>query len=201
MNCDVQWVREREWPVDGATSLGWRRGTSRSVTTFRRCHAWTKSPSSSFAKGGPVMLNENSTPESTADRFEFASAMSDSYHSSRRREFGPQGPPNQEALATIFPGIADYAFLSDCENTCLVAPTGSIEWLCLPRPHDASVFGTILDRAAGSFRLAPIDSAVPAHRQYVPGTMVLATTWQTRSGWLIVTDFMAIGPWYRTGER
>jgi alpha,alpha-trehalase len=111
------------------------------------------------------------------------------------------GPPNQEALANIFPVIADYAFLSDCENTCLVAPTGSIEWLCLPKPHDASVFGTILDRSAGSFRLAPVDSAVPAHRQYVPGTMVLATTWQTRGGWLIVNDFMAVGPWYRSGER
>ncbi len=65
--------------------------------------------------------------------------------------------------------------------------------MCIPKPHDPSVFGTILDRSAGSFRLAPVDSAVPAHRQYVPGTMVLATTWQTRSGWLIVNDFLAIG--------
>jgi alpha,alpha-trehalase len=31
--------------------------------------------------------------------------------------------------------------------------------------------------------------------------MVLATTWQTRSGWLIVNDFLAVAPWYRTGER
>ncbi|HUX03960.1 MAG TPA: glycoside hydrolase family 15 protein [Acidimicrobiales bacterium] len=109
--------------------------------------------------------------------------------------------PNQEALETIFPPIADYAFLSDCENSVLVAPTGSIEWFCLPKPHDPSVFGTILDRSAGSFRLAPVDSAVPAHRQYVPGTMVLATTWQTRSGWLVINDFLAVGPWYRTSER
>ena len=111
------------------------------------------------------------------------------------------GPPNQEALETIFPPIADYAFISDCENSALVAPTGAIEWLCLPKPHDPSIFGTILDRSAGSFRLAPIDNAVPAHRQYVPGTMVLATTWQTRTGWLVVNDFLAIGPWYRTNER
>jgi GH15 family glucan-1,4-alpha-glucosidase len=123
------------------------------------------------------------------------------FDTSRLGEAGLLAPPNQEALATIFPPIADYAFLSDCENSCLVAPTGAIEWLCLPRPHDPSIFGTILDRAAGSFRLAPVDSAVPAHRQYVPGTMVLATTWQTRSGWLIVNDFMAVGPWYRTGDR
>jgi GH15 family glucan-1,4-alpha-glucosidase len=111
------------------------------------------------------------------------------------------GPPDDDDLERIFPQIADYAFLSDCENSCLVAPTGSIEWLCIPRPHDPSVFGTILDRAAGSFRFAPADNAVPAHRQYVPGTMVLATTWQTRSGWLTVTDFLAIGPWYRNGSR
>jgi len=111
------------------------------------------------------------------------------------------GPPNQEALDAIFPPIADYAFLSDCENSCLVAPTGAVEWLCLPRPHDPSVFGTILDRAAGSFRLAPVDSAVPAHRQYLPGTMVLETTWQTRSGWLVVSDYMAVGPWNRVGDR
>ncbi len=112
-----------------------------------------------------------------------------------------RGFPSQDALETIFPPIADYAFLSDCENSCLIAPTGAVEWFCIPKPHDPSVFGTLLDRAAGSFRLAPVDSAVPAHRQYVPGTMVLATTWQTRSGWLIVNDFLAIAPWYRTGDR
>jgi GH15 family glucan-1,4-alpha-glucosidase len=105
------------------------------------------------------------------------------------------------AIEAIFPPIADYALLSDCENTCLVAPTGGIEWLCLPRPHDPSVFGTILDRAAGSFRLAPADTAVPANRRYVPGTMVLATTWQTRTGWLAVRDFLAVGPWHRTSDR
>ena len=120
---------------------------------------------------------------------------------SRMAESNKIGIPNQDTLEALFPPIADYAFLSDCENSCLVAPTGAIEWMCIPKPNDPSIFGTILDRAAGSFRLAPVDSAVPAHRQYVPGTMVLATTWQTRSGWLIVNDFLAVAPWYRTGER
>ena len=87
-------------------------------------------------------------------------------------------------LESTFPPIADYALLSDCENTCLIAPTGAIEWLCLPRPHDPSVFGTILDRSAGSFRFGPIGVGVPSNRRYVPGTMVVATTWQTRTGWL-----------------
>ncbi len=121
------------------------------------------------------------------------------FRSLKDQGFSPPTTPDE--LEAIFPPIGDYAFLSDCENTLLVAPTGSIEWMCLPRPHDPSLFGTILDRSAGSFRLAPVESAVPAHRQYEPGTMVLATTWQTRSGWLEVHDFLAIGPWYRTGER
>ncbi|MFZ1061911.1 MAG: glycoside hydrolase family 15 protein [Acidimicrobiales bacterium] len=114
---------------------------------------------------------------------------------------GGWGLVGHETLETIFPPISDYAFLSDCENSCLIAPTGAIEWLCLPKPDDASVFATLLDRAAGSFRLSPADSAVPAHRQYVPGTMILETTWQTRSGWLIIDSFLAVGPWYRKEQR
>jgi len=49
-----------------------------------------------------------------------------------------------------FPAIADYGFLSDCENSCLVAPDGSVEWLCLPRPDSPSIFAALLDRAAAA---------------------------------------------------
>jgi hypothetical protein len=52
-------------------------------------------------------------------------------------------------LEANFPPIADYGFLSDCENTCLIAPTGAVEWFCLPAPHDPSIMGAILDRSAG----------------------------------------------------
>ena len=91
-----------------------------------------------------------------------------------------------------FPPIADYAFLSDCEDSCLIAPGGSVEWLCLPRPDSPSVFGTLLDRSAGSFRFGPSNNQVPHDRRYVPGTMVLETTWHTPTGWLVVHDLMVI---------
>src|SRR5256714_1715488 len=100
-----------------------------------------------------------------------------------------------------FPPIADYAFLSDCETVALVAPSGNVEWLCLPRPDSPSVFGAILDRDAGGSRLAPADGTVPAGRRYLPGTNVLETTWMSRMGWLIVRDALLVGPWHDEEER
>ena len=102
---------------------------------------------------------------------------------------------------SAFPPIADYAFLSDCETTALVAPNGNLEWLCLPRMDSPSVFASILDRDAGSFRVGPADVNVPAARRYVPGTMVLETSWETRMGWVIVRDALSIGPWRHQTER
>jgi GH15 family glucan-1,4-alpha-glucosidase len=102
---------------------------------------------------------------------------------------------------SAFPPIGDYAFLSDCETTALVAPNGNVEWLCLPRMDSPSVFGAILDRDAGGFRVGPADLNVPAARRYIPGTMVLETSWETRMGWVIVRDVLSIGPWRHRTER
>jgi alpha,alpha-trehalase len=55
------------------------------------------------------------------------------------------------------------------------------------------VFAALLDRAAGSFRFGPSNAQVPQHRRYVPGTMVLETTWQTPTGWMTVHDLLVIG--------
>jgi GH15 family glucan-1,4-alpha-glucosidase len=95
---------------------------------------------------------------------------------------------------STFPDIADYAFLSDCEVSALVAPDGSVEWLCLPRPDSPSVFGALLDRSAGFFQFGPSGIDAPNQRRYVPGTNVLETTWHTPTGWLIVWDLLVMGP-------
>src|ERR1700730_9183550 len=93
-----------------------------------------------------------------------------------------------------FPPIADYGFLSDCEVTALVASSGNVEWMCLPRMDSPSVFGALLDRAAGGFRFGPADISVPTARRYLPGTMVLETSWGTNDdGWIIVRDVLLIG--------
>jgi alpha,alpha-trehalase len=119
----------------------------------------------------------------------------------------PGGDPGQAALvgagqgllaqsaASPYPPIADYAFLSDCEVAALIAPSGAIEWMCLPRIDCPSVFGAILDRDAGRFLFGPDNVSEPADRRYIPGTMVVETSWDCGDGWIIVRDCLLMGPW------
>ena len=92
-----------------------------------------------------------------------------------------------------FPFIEAYAFLSDCHTGALVAPDGSIDWLCVPSFDAPSIFASLLDRQAGNFRLGPYGVHVPAARVYDPGTNTLVTGWQTPSGWVIVRDALTMG--------
>jgi len=99
------------------------------------------------------------------------------------------------AAPSPFPPIADYAFLSDCHTGALVAADGAIDWLCVPSFDSPSVFGSLLDREAGTFRFAPFGINHPTARAYEPGTNVFVTTWKTPNGWVVVRDALTIGPW------
>jgi GH15 family glucan-1,4-alpha-glucosidase len=102
--------------------------------------------------------------------------------------------PQSAAAPSPFPPIAEYAFLSDCHTGALVAPDGAIDWLCVPSFDSPSVFGSLLDRQAGFFRLAPFGINHPTAVAYEPGTNVLETTWKTPSGWIVVRDALTMGP-------
>ena len=117
-----------------------------------------------------------------------------------RTDHKPTGAREQQSAAapSPFPPIADYAFLSDCHTGALVAPDGSIDWLCVPRFDAPSIFGNLLDRQGGSFRLGPFGINVPSGRVYEPGTNILVTTWKTPGGWILVRDALTMGP--RRGE-
>jgi GH15 family glucan-1,4-alpha-glucosidase len=108
-----------------------------------------------------------------------------------REEFSGDSP---------FPPIADYGFLSDCHTGALVASDGSIEWMCLPHFDSPSIFGALLDRGAGSWRVGPYGVYVPAGRRYIPGTNIIETTWMTPQGWLRVVEALTIGPWHDNKE-
>ena len=110
----------------------------------------------------------------------------------------PVTTPQSAAAPSPFTPIADYAFISDCHTGALVAPDGTIDWLCIPRFDSPSVFGALLDRGAGVFRLGPFGINVPSGRAYEPGTNTLVTAWKTSSGWAVVHDALTMGP--RRGE-
>ncbi len=108
--------------------------------------------------------------------------------------------PQSAAAPSPFTPIADYAFISDCHTGALIAPDGAIDWLCVPRFDSPSVFGSLLDRGAGTFRLAPFAIHHPTARVYEPGTNVLETTWKTPSGWIRVRTALTMGPWDHEDE-
>ncbi len=104
-----------------------------------------------------------------------------------------------EAGAVHFPAIGSYGFLSDCHTSALIAPNGSIEWLCAPRFDSPSIFGSLLDRTAGHFRFGPRGVSAPLSRRYEPGTLILETTWSTGTGWIVVRDALSISAWAEQG--
>jgi alpha,alpha-trehalase len=108
-------------------------------------------------------------------------------------------PREQSAAApSPFPPIADYGFLSDCHTGALVSPDGGVGWLCVPSFDSPSICGSLLDRQAGYFRVGPFGIHHPTSRVYEPGTNILATTWKTPTGWIVVRDALTMGA--REGE-
>ena len=102
--------------------------------------------------------------------------------------------PGPETHATAakesFRPIAEYGLLADCNSAALVDRDGSIGWLCLPRYDSPAVFAQILDLEGGHWQIKP-SVAYRSERRYVPGTLVIETTFATESGSVKVTDAMA----------
>jgi GH15 family glucan-1,4-alpha-glucosidase len=92
--------------------------------------------------------------------------------------------------------IADYGLLADCNSAALVDRAGSIDWLCVPRYDSDAIFGRLLDPAAGHWSIAPAEPFTTT-RRYLPGTLVVETTFTTESGCARLTDAMAFAPGQR----
>jgi hypothetical protein len=110
------------------------------------------------------------------------------------RERTPRGLRHKRGRPSPFPAIADYAFLSNCHTGALIAPDGSVGWLCVPRSV-ASVFTALLDREAGNFRLAQRrDRPELAHMNREP---IRSTPLEHAGGWVVVRDR---SPWGRVAR-
>jgi GH15 family glucan-1,4-alpha-glucosidase len=88
--------------------------------------------------------------------------------------------------------IGAYGLIGDCRSAALVGVDGSIDWLCLPRFDNDSLFGRILDAdKGGSWQLHP-DEPHQVHQRYRDRTNLLDTVFATGSGLVVVTDFMPV---------
>ena len=101
----------------------------------------------------------------------------------------------------MYPSIAQYALIGDCHTAALVSRSASIDWCCLPRFDSDSCFGRILDwKQGGYFEIVPTERA-RVTRSYLGDSLILATTFTTRSGSARVIDFFSMRRGGRTRPR
>ena len=78
--------------------------------------------------------------------------------------------------------IADYALIGDTRTAGLIAKSGSVDWMCLPRFDGLPIFGRLVDRTSGgSFSISFLEAKM-TRRTYLPGSAVLETTVSTSTG-------------------
>jgi GH15 family glucan-1,4-alpha-glucosidase len=89
-----------------------------------------------------------------------------------------------------YPPISDYGLISDLHSCALVSKSGSIDWCCFPRFDGRSVFGRLLDREKGGFFEVAPEDILSVSRQYLLGTNILETNFETKTGTAVLIDFM-----------
>jgi GH15 family glucan-1,4-alpha-glucosidase len=89
--------------------------------------------------------------------------------------------------------IEDYGLIGDTQSAALVGRDGSIDWACFPRFDSGSCFGALLGgRNQGRWLIAPTTPPRAVTRRYLPGTLILETSFATDHGMLRLTDFMPL---------
>ena len=81
--------------------------------------------------------------------------------------------------------------IGDLETAALVSREGSIDWLCWPSFSSGACFAALLGTAENGFwRIHPKEKVREIRRSYRGDTMVLETTFLTKDGEVLLTDFM-----------
>src|SRR3954464_11653829 len=89
------------------------------------------------------------------------------------------------------PRIEDYAFIGDTQTAALVSREGSIDWLCFPRFDSGACFAALLGAEEnGHWQMQPCAKVRRRTRRYRPGTLILESEFETRSGAVRLIDFM-----------
>lgn len=87
--------------------------------------------------------------------------------------------------------IEDYAVIGNGETLALVSKSGSIDWLGFPRFDSPACFAALLGHSGnGRWLLAPKESST-VKRRYRSNTLIIETDFETSTGAVRITDFMA----------
>ncbi|MBX4970030.1 GH15 family glucan-1,4-alpha-glucosidase [Rhizobium binae] len=88
--------------------------------------------------------------------------------------------------------IEDFAVIGNCETMALVGRNGSIDWLCLPRFDSAACFTALLgSRDNGRWLIAPTATEATSTRRYRGNSLVLETTFETKTGSVQIVDALS----------
>ena len=88
-------------------------------------------------------------------------------------------------------GIETYGLIGDCQTAALVGCDGSIDWLCWPRFDSDACFAALLGKPSnGRWLLRTTGDPIEVTRRYRPDTLILETTFRTKTGRATLIDFM-----------
>ena len=88
--------------------------------------------------------------------------------------------------------IEDYGVIGDCRTAALVAPNGSIDWLCLPHFDSQAALCKLVDADHGGYFQVRPQGDCDAAMRYLPASNVLETTFTGAMGQVKALDFMPI---------
>lgn len=100
-----------------------------------------------------------------------------------------------DILAWTEPASAgDYAMIGNLHTAAMVSRNASIDWLCMPRFDAPACFAAMLGgEDNGHWQLSPSQPVLESSRRYLPGTLILETSFDTETGSAVVLDFMPPG--------
>ncbi len=92
----------------------------------------------------------------------------------------------------MYKNIDDYGIIGNLHSGALIGRDGSIDWCCLPCFDSPSVFAALLDEGKGGFFSICPTGEWDSVSRYLKTTNILTTSFRTRTGVMVLTDFMPV---------